>query len=123
MNQSVLEDALRFDRAAMWRVLGWCAAGYAALSAACYFVQSLPPAVLSTLVRAARLVWLLGPPGLLMHREGVLGIYFVATAILAGTVVAGAESFRRLSAWSIVFAAGAVTLWLTCGLMIYAPTF
>lgn len=95
-------------------------AAYAALSAICFSAGSIPS--LLTLAQSnQRLLWLLGPPALLLYGTELLWLYAAGSIAVALLAWGTGRATRRWSVWSIALGVLALVAWLGLGLLVYVP--
>lgn len=93
---------------------------YGVLSVLCFATAS-SPALQSSIGRFSRLLWLFGPPALLIHGSGYAVLYAACTLVVAGLLLAGAWCCRRSSDFYILFFLLAIAAWCGSGFITYAP--
>lgn len=95
-------------------------AAYAALSTICFWVDSIPP-LLALAQSNEGLLWLLGPPALLLYGTDLLWLYAAGSIVVALLAWGIGRATRRWSVWSIALGVMCLIAWLGLGLLVYVP--
>lgn len=93
--------------------------GYFVLSTACLATTTVPQLLVLAQSNTG-LLWLLGPPALLIYGKSFLWLYAIGSTAV-GALVWGAFAVGRWSVWSVVLGTLALFLWLGMGLLVYVP--
>lgn len=95
-------------------------AAYSVLSCACLSAPHIP-AIKRLVGYGWNVVWLGGPPVLLLHQAGYMIPYVLGTALIViGVIVARALATRHPEV-SILIGIGCAIIWVALGLLVYVP--
>jgi hypothetical protein len=93
---------------------------YGVLSTLCYALSFVATGTKGAYILGA-VLWLFGPPAMLVHGSRLFTVYLIETAVIGALTSVGVLVGRQSWGGAVAISAIAVLAWLLCGFLAYTP--